>query len=178
MGISFTGTYRLTTDGLLIHLFFRNGEQQPPEWLLQVVSYHETIHAFDDTNGRPSKGLPKAPEGFIYHAYGKNNIYHIAQTFYPIATEASYFADKRYGGGHPQTNGRELYTSTLTVMRFFPEQFLENLKGIQDPREKQIAANYASYCLNSLVTRARINVDEPELPYKKELFEALKLLIE
>lgn len=173
LAVPFTGTYGLR-DELSIHMFYNNGSQVPPGWLQQIIAYHETLHAFDDTGLRGADRRPVSVND------SSNKVYSI-DAFYPIASEVSYFTDGNYtvpasNSSDFRVHNRELYAKTLTVMRFYPDQFLEKIKGLNNAQDRRISAGYALDCLNSIVARARPVISQADLPYPVSLYSNLTLL--
>lgn len=78
--------------------------------------------------------------------------------------------------GHPQDDILELYASTLTVMRFFPGQFIQKIQAIEDPKAQKVVAAWCLDSYNSLKSRAHKDVEDKDLPYDQEMISTLKIL--
>ena len=63
-----------------------------------------------------------------------------AMRFYHLFKESNYFYAKGEKLGHPQDNCNELFASASTVMRFFPDKFMEGLLQLEKESPKRGAA--------------------------------------
>jgi len=119
----------------------------------KVSTIHELFHAvFNGIRAveyaRQHSAFKKTYRNFVraagYRPYSRE-FYSSARTgqspLFNLVDESSYIANPS-SYGHPYSNHRELFASTLTVTSVFPEQFLDRLKLFSDSQKRAVATVY------------------------------------
>ncbi len=153
----YAGTYAESIGEVDFVIFGSLGALADPQFA-KIAVFHETAHAYF---------FKAATLDLLYYAFNNSYFYKAVLDSVPSADpktnpafllldEGSYFPhpslpDSIYDLGHPYDNPAELFASTCTVLRFFPDEFFRRVYELNasDPT----AASYA-YSIAENVARA------------------------
>ena len=96
--------------------------------------------------------------------------------YFRIFSESSYVPSKRPVGveyGHPYSDDTELFASGLTILRFFPNEFTERFKSLD--QNQQLVVGNAAACIIDVLEK--INPEEEALMELLPQYRQLKTLL-
>ena len=94
--------------------------------------------------------------------------------YFSIFDESSYIPPHPSPYGHPYTSPVELYAGALTVLRFFPDEFIERFKNLSsEGKEDAVRAVVRSFIYVLLLTNQGSKDLEELLPQYKKILKAI-----
>jgi len=132
------------------------------------VAVHEATHIFNFSNGNfPWKYLK---DEMIKRA-GKNKY---SKNEFNILTESTYSDNPLWDGmGHPRKNYNEQLASTVSIMRYHHQQFMERI-NLLNPTDKRFMATTGLVAMDTLVKFAAVPTDYNDLGFDPQLITYLR----
>lgn len=133
-----------------------------------AAANHEGVHMFNNLNNN-------FPEQYLriemLERIGRNKYTDDELRFF---TESEYNTDPLWKNmGHPQDGYGEFLASALTILRFFPDEFINRLNTVPDLLVKSFLATSGLVCIDSLKKYAVTQIEYDDLPFQEKLIDYL-----
>ena len=93
---------------------------------------------------------------------------------FKILKESSYcYINSCMNKGHPESNFGEVFAGSITILRFFPFEFIKKTEELSSPESKRFLATNGRVCIDALKRFSAIPVEDSDLPFDPQLISYL-----
>lgn len=138
----------------------------------KTIAFHETAHLFNSSNNRlPSRYLKEEMEKRTgRNKYTLNEYKNLHEASY---SDLEWFRNYVFPPGSSDFDIMfsfpEVFPGTITVLRFYPSEFIEKLEKLNNPESKRLLATSGLVCIDALKKFSAIPVEYSDLPFDPNL---------